>query len=191
MGLFDKIKDLLSSDKKEQNTADHTLPSDPNAGSMINENRNVDENSLVDKASDFIASTVDEVKEQGSQLWDQVKEKAVDLNESTREYREKLAEKAKDTLEKIDDFVDQTVEKANKLAEEEKRLDADKDGLADQPINFGKSVNESREDFFTKAEDWLKKNETNEIHSSQSNPSSDVSSNHKIIKPLELPKDTE
>ena len=151
MGFLDKIKALLSSEKSgPQNIKTSSQDtSGPETGSE--EKMDTGSETIVDKAHDFISGTVDEVKVQSAHVWNEVKEKASELNEATKEYREQLAEKAKDAIGKIDEFVDQTLEKARKLEEEEKVRDSDGDKLADKPVDFGKSVSESKEDFFFKS----------------------------------------
>lgn len=54
---------------------------------------------------------------------------------------EKNCAKSKDTLESIDQFVDETVEKAKGLTDEDHKMDADKDGFADKPTDFGSETN--------------------------------------------------
>lgn len=188
MGFIDKIKSLFSSTGSEIGgikPPQHNL-SEINVGEDLKST--VEDDSVVDKAKEFITGTVDEVKEQGSQLWGEVKEKANELNEATREYREQIVEKAKEALEKIDDYVDRTVEKANKLKEEERLKDADQDGFADKPIDLGSS--DRNEDFFSKAEQWLEKNESQLTTKSNSDDSNN-SNRDKMIQPIELPKDPE
>ncbi len=191
MGLLDKIKAIFSADLSKSQSFKSQYSESANLDTAPMKNTISNEESIIDKTKEFISGTVDEVKEQGSQLWNEVKEKATELNESTKEFREQLVEKAKDTIEKIDDFVDQTVEKAKKLEADEKIKDADQDSFADRPIEFGKTLTESRKNFFDKAEQWLKENES---HGTNANKQSEVTkhSNHnKVINPLELPKDPE
>lgn len=138
---------------------------------------------IVEKTKDFISNTGKEVAEQGSALWEIVKDQINDLDEKTQPYREKIKEKTNEAVEKVKDFVDEKVEAAKKLEAEEAKLDADKDGLADKPIDFGKSATEKHGDFFNKAEDWLKKQEAKD------NAKSDQPATNSNQERLELPKE--
>jgi ElaB/YqjD/DUF883 family membrane-anchored ribosome-binding protein len=138
---------------------------------------------IVEKTKDFISNTGKEVVEQGSALWEIVKDQINDLDEKTQPYREKIKEKTNEAVEKVKDFVDEKVEAAKKLEAEEAKLDADKDGLADKPVDFGKSATEKHGDFFNKAEDWLKKQEAKE------NAKSDNTATNSTQERLELPKE--
>lgn len=138
---------------------------------------------IVEKTKDFISNTGKEVAEQGSALWEIVKDQINDLDEKTQPYREKIKEKTNEAVEKVKDFVDEKVEAAKKLEAEEAKLDADKDGLADKPIDFGKSATEKYGDFFNKAEDWLKKQEAKD------NAKSDQPATNSNQERLELPKE--
>ncbi|MEO6189504.1 MAG: hypothetical protein ABIO44_03140, partial [Saprospiraceae bacterium] len=115
---------------------------------------------LAGKAKDFMVETGKEVADQGSELWNSVKDKMKDLDEGTKEFREGIKNKANEALEKIDDLVEKTIEKGKALESKEKELDADNDGFADKKIDFGKSVEEKHEDFFDKADQWIKNHNT-------------------------------
>lgn len=187
MSLLDKIRAFFSRPSSEANNPPDRKLSHQN----MDANKTTEEVPVLSKAKDFIADTMEEVKDQSAHLWEEVKDKASDLNEATRPYREQLADKAKDALEKIDDFVDKTVEKAKAFEATEKSKDLNSDGLSDQPIDFGKSVFEEKEEFFKKAEKWLEQNESGEKIHDEDSEASNVTNKNKMIHPLELPKDPE
>ncbi|MBK9728476.1 MAG: hypothetical protein IPO86_10190 [Saprospiraceae bacterium] len=192
MGIFDSIKKVLgiTKDKEEpiRSYPYSEISAEDKFEAMANENRdNQVDISFTDKAKEFVSGTLDEVKEQGSALWSEVKDKAADLDEATKEYREKIAQKAKDTLESFDQFVDETVEKAKGLTDEDHKMDADKDGFADKPIDFGSETNLKNESFFNKAEKWLEKNNKE----SKTQDIEESNEGQKVIHPLELPQEPE
>ncbi|MBK9107941.1 MAG: hypothetical protein IPM92_06045 [Saprospiraceae bacterium] len=186
MSLLDQFKSLFS--QKRPKTPNLIEDDDFPKGSPIQSSANssLDEENLMDKTKEFISGTVEEVKQQGSALWNEVKEQAENIEESTREFRENLKQKAQDTVEKVEGFVDATLEKAKALEEQERMENPDKDGdgIADKPIDFGESAGKKHEDFFSKAETWLKDTEKMDATNS-------VENNTKRIEPLELPKDPE
>ena len=139
---------------------------------------------LVGKAKDFVLNTGNEVANQGSALWDAVQEKIEILDEKTQPYRDMAKEKVNEAAEKVKDFVEEKLEKAKELEAEEAKLDANKDGLADKPIDFGKSTIEKHDGFFNKAEEWLKKQEAKEKGESPTLPTTNSNSER-----LELPKE--
>lgn len=139
---------------------------------------------LADKAADFARGTAEEVKSQGKAVWEAVKDKVEDLDEGTKEFRENIKNKANEALEKIDKTIDEALEKGKVIDEKEAQLDANKDGIADKPIDFGKTVGEKHEDFFDKAKKWLDKDEKITPHEEVSDENTE-----KAKPTLELPKE--
>ena len=104
------------------------------------------------------------------------------LDENTQEFRDQIKEKASETLERIENYVNTTVEKAKILEQEEKKIDQNQDGIADQPVDFGKPLSKQHGELFDKAEAWLKKQE------SLTKPTENLpNQSSKTITPLELP----
>lgn len=198
MALFDTIKSWFSKPSKSD------LPMDSHVyeemGSFQVDNQQTKDNSpsqtegssstneFIDKAKDFVSDSLDEAKEQGKQLWSELKEKVDQLDDSTREFRENLAEKAKDGLKKIDHFIDETVDKAKSFEEAENQKDQNMDGVADKPIDFGKNLEDSHPDFFSKAEKWLETQKDHTIVEHKNLPKNEEG--QKKITPVELPDET-
>lgn len=139
-------------------------------------------NETIEKVKDFVQGTSEEIVEQGTAIWDAVKEKVHILDENTQEFRDQIKEKASETLERIENYVNTTVEKAKILEQEEKKIDQNQDGIADQAVDFGKPLSEQHGELFDKAEAWLKKQE------SLTKPTENLpNQSSKTITPLELP----
>lgn len=204
MGIIDKIKALFFDSKAEDIVPDRhisTKQDKPNpeikstpSNTNISWNNNADlsphvtpqtEPTLQDKAKDFIVETGNEVVSQGSAVWDAVKDKMEIIEEKAKPYIDKAKEKANESAEKVKEFIDEKLEDAKKMEAEEAKMDADKDGFADKPIEFGKSVSDSHDSFFNKAEEWLKKQEAKDAANT---PNEDNNKNNKIER-LELPKE--
>ena len=88
-------------------------------------------------------------------------------------------------MDKIEDIIDTTVEKAKAEKAEEDKMDENRDGIADNPVNFGDPIEKKHSDFFDKAEKWVKENESKESTLSSDN----TLNSGKVLKPLELPKE--
>ncbi|MBK6861025.1 MAG: hypothetical protein IPG95_12200 [Saprospiraceae bacterium] len=198
MALFDTIKSWFSKPSKSNSQIDGIDYQDTRFSEIENQqpvnqaNHSGQEGSgsseFLEKAKDFVADSVDEAKEQGKHLWSEIKEKIEILDDSTREFRENIVEKAKEGLEKMDHFIDETVEKAKKLDAHENLKDQNNDGIADKPIDFGKNLESTHPDFFSKAEKWL---ETQKDHTAVDQKNLEPSeSKQKTITPVELPDDT-
>ena len=198
MALFDTIKSWFSKPSKSNSQIDGIDYQDTRFSEIENQqpvnqaNHSGQEGSgsseFLEKAKDFVADSVDEAKEQGKHLWSEIKEKIEILDDSTREFRENIVEKAKEGLEKMDHFIDETVEKAKKLDADENLKDQNNDGIADKPIDFGKNLESTHPDFFSKAEKWL---ETQKDHTAVDQKNLEPSeSKQKTITPVELPDDT-
>ncbi|MBK8296160.1 MAG: hypothetical protein IPK91_02505 [Saprospiraceae bacterium] len=198
MALFDTIKSWFSNPSKSNSQIDGIDYQDTRFSEIENQqpvnqaNHSGQEGSgsseFLEKAKDFVADSVGEAKEQGKHLWSEIKEKIEILDDSTREFRENIVEKAKEGLEKMDHFIDETVEKAKKLDADENLKDQNNDGIADKPIDFGKNLESTHPDFFSKAEKWL---ETQKDHTAVDQKNLEPSeSKQKTITPVELPDDT-
>jgi ABC-type transporter Mla subunit MlaD len=193
MGLMDKLKSLFSHQRANKSMGMDSYDShkiseySKSETNTVNSNQQTESkmNALADKAKEFVENTAEEVKEQGAAIWEDIKKTGSDIDEATKEYRQQLKDKAKETLRNIDQFIDETVDKAKELQQKEHELDKDKDGIADSPVDFGKSVFDEKNEFFTKAEKMLKEKDQSE--SEEASKSED----HKIIHRLDLPKDPE
>ncbi|MDQ3142031.1 MAG: hypothetical protein M3Q56_07275 [Bacteroidota bacterium] len=207
MGLFDRIKAILgfgkdayvpSIKKNDKEYLDdtsyapenHAVPEkvDKTYFQVVKENEpevDLHQETLLNKTGEFISETAQEVKEQSAALWEVVKDKAQDIEEGTREYREKIANTARAVAEKVENIIDKTVEKAKTIEQEESKMDKDKDGLADKPIDFGENLTDKHGELFDKAASWLEKNKSeNSIEANDPPAKNDVNNER-----LELPKE--
>ena len=195
MSFFQKLKQLFTKSNsdssyvpslgnKTTNSQEYSAPTVTPPINTQSQNQESGESKFeeyVDKTKTFVSSTADEVKEQGAFLVDQIKEGIKQLDENTKEVREKVQEKIKETVDKVDNKINEFIEDEKRKEVEESKLDADKDGIADKPVEFGKSVSEKHDQFFNKAEQWLKNAEEKE----KSNATKSSTTDNR----LELPKE--
>ncbi len=188
MGIIKKLKSWFDTKKPELSSSEEYQSYTNQLNNQVTEQaENTTETGLSDgsdilnKTKDFMDNTIDEVKEQGEALWNEIKEKGAELNEFTKEYRDNLKKKTIESLKNIDEFVDDTVEKASAL--NKNKIDKDQDGFADEPIDFEKNSTGDQNDFFTKAEKWLERNDKVDSTNETNNFT------EKIIHPVELPED--
>lgn len=181
MGWIDNLKKLFS---KESSVRDSDSLNDigfsRDSLESLEKRNKQDEPDVLDKTKTFVEGTVEEVKEQGAALWSELKQQAANIEASTRPFRESIQDKATGALDEVEEFIENTYQKAVKDEELQKQqhLDQDGDGLADQPIQFDKEDTVKSEQFFTKAKEWLDKQD------GQIKPRPQQG-----IEPLELPDD--
>ena len=188
MKLIDWFKSKLGNKEKDSNyKLESSYPSNPiQEPELAKPEDNTDSDSLREfgeKARQFLEETGKEVVSQGKEVAEELKDKWRALDENTREFREEVKEKAHEALDKVNKLIDKTIHSGEEKDAEEQKIDQDKDGFADAPPDFGKSVTESHSGFFEKAEKFL--DESKKSPNSPTEPSTGTSSQ----PTLELPQD--
>ncbi|MBK9272476.1 MAG: hypothetical protein IPM48_12870 [Saprospiraceae bacterium] len=147
------------------------------------------EDSMVEKAREFLEETGKEVVAQGKEVMEDLKERWQNLDEDTKEVRENIKKKATEAVQKLNEFVDHTIEKAKEEDIKDQEKDQDKDGFADNPINFGSPLagDKTKDSFFEKAEQFLNKDQ----QTGAASPTADSNETQPAKPTLELPNEDE
>ncbi len=111
--------------------------------------------SMTAKAGESLEDLTESAVEKSDKIWDKIISGSDKISEKVMGAGEELADKAKKIGKQIDDKMEETLEefkrKEAQYEAKEKELDADGDGFADKPIDFGGSTLAGTEDFFEKA----------------------------------------